>query len=112
MNAQLQSQTTSTGYRTEYTNWQTNPEQFWLQQANQLDWFTAPTVANQTDDGVTHWFPDGQMNTCYMALDYHVENGRGDQLALIYDSPVTGVQTSYTYEELSVNVAYMAGALT
>lgn len=112
MNAQLQSQTASTRYRTEYTNWQTNPEQFWLQQANQLDWFTAPTIANQTDDGVTHWFPDGQMNTCYMALDYHVENGRGDQLALIYDSPVTGIQTSYTYQELTDHVAKMAGALT
>ena len=57
------------------------------------------------------WFPDGELNTCANALDRHVEAGRGDQAALIYDSPVTGTKRTYTYRELLDQTARFAGAL-
>ena len=58
------------------------------------------------------WFVGGEINTCYNALDIHVENGRGDQPALIYDSPVTETKKSYTYSELTDYTARFAGALS
>ena len=60
---------------------------------------------------LARWFPDGRLNTCHNALDRHVEGGRGDQPALIYDSPVTGTQRTYSYAELRDEVARLAGAL-
>ena len=57
------------------------------------------------------WFADGVMNTCFNALDRHVRDGRGGQAALIYDSPVTGTQRTYTYTELLTEVARFAGVL-
>ena len=57
------------------------------------------------------WFPGGQVNSCYNALDRHVENGRADQLALIYDSPVTSTVRTFTYRELRDEVARFAGVL-
>ena len=69
-------------------------------------------ILSQDDKGIHHWFADGEMNTCYKALDYHVENGRADQPALIYDSPVTDTKKTYTYKELLNEVAVCAGMLT
>ncbi|MEM6766187.1 MAG: propionyl-CoA synthetase [Bacteroidota bacterium] len=90
-----------------------NPEAFWMAQAEQIHWFEAPKQAlSQNEEGLYRWYQGGKMNTCYLAVDYHVENGRGDQLALIYDSPVTGKKASYTYKELQKEVAHFAGVLT
>lgn len=88
------------------------PETFWKQQAGKLDWFTFPhTVLSQDEHGIERWFADGELNTAHLALDYHVAQGRGDQTALIYDSPVTGKKARYTYRVLRDQVARAAGML-
>jgi acyl-coenzyme A synthetase/AMP-(fatty) acid ligase len=88
------------------------PEEFWLEQASKLGWFKAPEKALSTDEnGLFRWFKGGKMNTAYLALDYHIENGRGEQIAIIYDSPVTNTVKKYTYNELRDEVAKFAGVL-
>ena len=70
-----------------------DPEGFWRKQAEALEWFKFPqNILSLDDDGLGYWFADGEMNTAYMALDHHVKTGRGSQLALIYDSPVTNTK--------------------
>ena len=87
-------------------------EAFWAEQANSLQWFEkSPTPLTQDENGFYRWFKGGKMNTAYLALDYHVENGRADQPALIYDSPATHSQRTYTYRELRDEVALLAGGL-
>ncbi|MCH8553658.1 MAG: AMP-binding protein [Schleiferiaceae bacterium] len=89
-----------------------HPEAFWMEQAKQIDWHTPPQIALTTDEeGLQRWFPDGILNTCHLAIDYHVENGRADQLALIYDSPVTNTIVKYTYAQLQQEVMQLAGGL-
>ncbi|MCU1680056.1 MAG: prpE [Amycolatopsis sp.] len=89
-----------------------DPEGFWLEAARAVDWTREPTRALDTSNAPLYrWFPDGELNTSYNALDRHVENGRGDQVALIWDSPVTGTIRRYTYSELLDEVARFAGAL-
>ncbi|MFS1477713.1 propionyl-CoA synthetase [Vibrio lentus] len=101
-----------TDYITEYQWAREDPNSFWETQSQAIDWFEPPKTILQTDDnGIERWFPDGVMNTCWLALDYHCENGRGDNTALIYDSPVTGNQSSYTYNQLRDQVAKVAGML-
>ncbi len=88
------------------------PTAFWEEQARQVKWFKFPdTILSQDDNGFYRWFSGGKMNTAYLALDYHVENGRADQVALIYDSPVTGNKQTFTYRQLLEKVAQLAGAL-
>lgn len=89
-----------------------NPDKFWDEAASQIQWFKPyDSVLDDSSKPFYKWFTGGKMNTCYNALDYHVENGRADQTALIYDSPVTGTQKKYTYAELRDTVALFAGAL-
>ncbi|MGH8460363.1 MAG: AMP-binding protein, partial [Stenotrophobium sp.] len=88
------------------------PEKFWAEQADALHWHQRwSKVLDDSAAPMYRWFSGGRFNTCYNALDRHVENGRADQLALIYDSPVTGTVTRYTYRELRDRVALFAGAL-
>ncbi|WP_216215027.1 propionyl-CoA synthetase [Amycolatopsis aidingensis] len=90
----------------------TDPESFWLAAATAIDWTRAPTRALDAERAPLYrWFPDGELNTCHNALDRHVAAGRGEQPALIYDSPVTGDKRRYTYAELRDEVARFAGAL-
>jgi len=99
-------------YQDAYRRSLADPEAFWLAAAAALDWDTPPTRA--LDDSAAplyRWFPDGVLNTCHNALDRHVDNGRADQLALVYDSPVTGAKATYTYRELRDEVATFAGVL-
>ncbi|RUO78318.1 acetate--CoA ligase [Pseudidiomarina taiwanensis] len=99
-------------YPHEYESSLQNRERFWLQQAQQLHWFKAPTSACQLQaNGTANWFADGELNLAYLALDYHVDNGRGEQTALIYDSPVSGQKQTYTYRQLKEEVARFAGLL-
>ncbi|MEU3273601.1 propionyl-CoA synthetase [Saccharomonospora sp. NPDC006951] len=87
-------------------------EGFWLEAAESISWSKPPSVALDTSRAPLYrWFPDGELNTSYNALDRHVEQGRGDQPALIWDSPVTQSQRRYTYAELRDEVARFAGAL-
>jgi propionyl-CoA synthetase len=99
-------------YQTEYDRSMQDPEGFWRKQAEDLDWFKFPQqILTRDANGIGYWFADGEMNTAYMALDHHVKNGRGNQLALIFDSPVTNTRAKYTYAELTDAVARTAGML-
>src|SRR5215831_19330662 len=87
-------------------------EEFWSEQSRLLKWFKEPSnILSKNEKGFYRWFADGEMNTCYLCLDFHVEEGRGDQTALIYDSPVTGTIKKYSYSELRNAVAKFAGGL-
>jgi len=88
------------------------PEEFWAEAAAEIDWIKPWTrVLDDSRAPFYRWFAGAQLNTCYNALDRHVDSGRADQLALIYDSPLTGSSTTYTYRELRDAVATFAGAL-
>ncbi|MBQ0757240.1 MAG: AMP-binding protein, partial [Amphritea sp.] len=99
-------------YKDEYKKSIETPEAFWAEKAEAIQWFKKPqTILSKDENGIDRWFADGEMNTAYLALDYHVESGRGDQDALIYDSPVTDTKQRYTYSELRDAVAKFAGVL-
>ena len=99
-------------YDKEYQWAQTDPESFWKTQSEQIEWFKKPqTILEKDENGIERWFPDGELNTCWLALDAHCEKGRGDKTALIYDSPVTNTKQQYTYTELKERVAKVAGML-
>ena len=88
------------------------PEQFWAERADDIPWYSSPKNTLSTDaNGVARWFADGKLNTCYCAVDYHVQQGRGDQTAVIYDSPVTDSVSRYSYAELMAWTARVAGGL-
>ena len=90
-----------------------DPEGFWLSAAGAIDWFTPPSQAlDGSRAPLYRWFPDARLNTCFNAVDRHVRDGRADQPALIYDSPLTGTQRTLTYRELLDSVSIFAGALT
>ena len=90
-----------------------DPERFWLDAATAIDWVTPPrTALDGSRPPFYRWFPDGELNVCHNALDRHVDAGRGDATALIYDSPVTDTKRRYTYRELRDEVAQFAGVLT
>lgn len=89
-----------------------NPEEFWKKQAQRISWHKRPeTILSKDEKGFDRWYADGEMNTCYNALDLHVNNGRGEQQALTYDSPVTGNVSHYTYRQLMEKVSKLAGGL-
>ncbi len=99
-------------YLAEYQRSMNDPEGFWREKAQDLEWFSFPQqILTYDADGLGHWFADGEMNTAYMALDHHVKAGRGDKLALIFDSPVTGTKKTFTYSQLTNEVALTAGML-
>ena len=99
-------------YKDVYASWQNDPEAFWLDAAKAIDWDEAPVKAlTDKGEGLYEWFADAKVNTCYNAVDRHVENGRGDQVAIIHDSPITGSISKITYRELQNRVASLAGAL-
>ena len=100
------------GYREVYQSSKENSEQFWLDAAKAIDWDQFPTKAlHDANAPLYEWFTDGMVNTSYNAVDRHVENGRADQTAIIYDSPITGVKDKITYAELKDKVASLAGAM-
>ncbi len=89
-----------------------DPEGFWGKVAEDIHWYKKwDKVLDDSNKPMYRWFVGGELNTCYNALDYHVERGRGDKVALIYDSPVTDTIKKYTYAELTDEVAKFAGVL-
>ncbi|MCK0172884.1 propionyl-CoA synthetase [Mycolicibacterium sp. F2034L] len=89
-----------------------DPSAFWAEAAKAVTWTREPsTILDDSNPPFYRWFPDGELNTCANALDRHVDDGRGEQTALIYDSPVTGVKRTYTYRELLDQTARFAGVL-
>jgi len=99
-------------YKAVYERAIERPEEFWNEAAELIDWEVTPRrILDDSNPPFYRWFPDGVLNTCHNALDRHVDEGRADQLALVYDSPVTATVRSYTYRELRDEVAKLAGAL-
>ncbi len=89
-----------------------NPEAFWAHQADAIEWYQKPSVILSKDENeYPLWFKDGQLNMCYLALDKHIQDGHGDQVAIIYDSPVTQTIKKYTFNEVKSEVAKLAGGL-
>ena len=99
------------GYLETYGRWQQDPSEFWLGLATAVEWEREPKAALDASGApIYRWFPDGQLNMCFNLLDRHVRDGRGEQAALIYDSPVAGHVQTYTYHELLAETARVAGA--
>jgi propionyl-CoA synthetase len=100
------------GYAATYAAWAEDPCGWWMERARALAWDTPPTRAFDPSLGAYgRWFPDGRLNTCFNALDRHVAAGRGDQPALIWDSPMTGRKEVFSYAALTARTARVAGAL-
>ncbi|MCE8038164.1 propionyl-CoA synthetase [Halomonas sp. MCCC 1A11062] len=99
-------------YKNEYQRSIEQPQSFWADQASRIPWFTSPkTVLDYDEQGHARWYTDGELNLCHAALDHHVDQGRGDQPAIYWDSPVTGGKRTLTYREMRDEVALFAGAL-
>ncbi|KAA2313978.1 propionyl-CoA synthetase [Pseudooceanicola sediminis] len=100
------------GYKDVYAAWAADPEAFWMQAAEAIDWDRKPTRALFDDNAPLYeWYSDGMVNACWNAVDRHVENGRGEQTAIIYDSPITHTKHEISFVELRNRVATLAGAL-
>ncbi len=99
-------------YQKAYDESINTPDHFWDRAAQDVIWSKKYTkVLDDSRKPFYRWFVDGELNTCYNAIDYHIEQGRGDQTAIIYDSPVTGTISKISYRELRDEVARFAGAL-
>ncbi len=99
-------------YRDAFKRSVEDPEGFWGEAAAGISWYRQPDrTLDDSQAPLYRWFPGGEMNTCYNAIDRHVEAGRGAQLALIYDSPVTNTKQTFTYDQLLDEVSRFAGAL-
>ena len=99
-------------YHSIYESWRADPEKFWMDAAKNIDWHKKPTFAlNHSNAPLYEWYTDSFVNTCFNAVDRHVKNGRADQTAIIYDSPVTGKKLHLTYKDLLEKTSLLAGAL-
>ena len=99
-------------YEQTYSRWRKDPEGFWEDAADSVSWYKRwDQVLDSSSGSFSRWFAGAQVNTCYNALDRHCEAGRADQLALIYDSPVTDTVERFTYGELLKQVSLFAGVL-
>ena len=95
-----------------YKNSITQPIDFWKEHAQNIDWFEFPTqLLAQDSHGYATWFQDGKLNMCYLALDKHIEEGFGEEIALIYDSPVTQTVKKYSFNEVKSEVSRLAGGM-
>ncbi len=99
-------------YHEVYDSWKRDPEAFWAEAASDIDWFRPASRAFDPAAGVYGaWFPDALCNTCFNTLDRHVNNGRGDQIALVHDSAITGTVAKFTYRQLLDEVTALAAVL-
>jgi propionyl-CoA synthetase len=89
-----------------------NPQSFWQNEAQKIAWYSKPnTILSKNEHDYPIWFPDGTLNLCYLAVDKHIEEGFGGEIALIYDSPVTQTVKKYTFDDLKDQVSKLAGGL-
>src|SRR5262249_54100913 len=99
-------------YAETYARWQKDPLGFWAEAAKAIDWDMPATAIFDPKAGIYgRWFAGAKCNTCFNAVDRHVERGRGDQAAIIHDSPVTGTKRRITYRQLRDDVATFAAVL-
>jgi propionyl-CoA synthetase len=102
----------SSRYHETYARWQRDPLAFWAEAAEEIDWFEKPKTVFDANAGIYgRWFADGVCNTCFNAVDRHVDAGRGDQVAIIYDSPLAGQKRTITYHRLLTETQVLAGML-
>src|ERR1700684_2351247 len=102
----------TSGYRQTYDCWRADPQGFWAEAALEIAWIRPPERIFDPDVGVYgRWIPDARCNACFNALDRQVEAGRGDQVALYYDSPVAATKRALTYRELLDETATLAPVL-
>ena len=100
-------------YKRKYEESLSNPEKFWAKAAEEIQWYKPyMKVLDDSRKPFYRWFSGGELNTCYNAVDYHVEEGRGNQFAIIYDSPLTNTIKKITYQELLFFVSRFAGVLS
>lgn len=99
------------GYTDVYAGWKADPEAFWMAAAQEIDWVQPPSQAHFDQGPAGEWFADAMVNTCWNAVDRHVEAGRGDQIAIMHESPITHSTKGITYRQLRDRVASLAGAL-
>ncbi len=100
------------GYQDEYARSISDPNGFWMEAAEGIDWVKTPSKALFEENAPLYeWFADGELNACWNAVDRHVEAGHGERLAIIHDSPITGTTHKITYAELQTRVSSLAGAL-
>nr|WP_111297934.1 propionyl-CoA synthetase [Paracoccus saliphilus] len=98
-------------YQDLYAAWKADPERFWTEAAQAIDWTRPPSAAHFDQGPAGEWFADGLVNTCWNAIDRHVEAGHGDRIAIIHDSPMTNSVSRLTYAQLQDRVARLAGVL-
>ena len=99
-------------YKDLYNEWRSDPEQFWMHAAKNINWVKFPTFAlDDTKKPFYRWFPDGEVNTCYNAIDRHVIDGKGEKIAIIYDSAIRGIKEKISYKQLLKKVTKFAHAL-
>ncbi|MCC0046690.1 MAG: propionyl-CoA synthetase [Rhodobacteraceae bacterium] len=110
--AGIEEEATPVSYQETYARWKSDPEAFWMDAAEAIDWIEKPGRALFAQNApIYEWFSDAKVNTCWNAVDRHVEAGRGNQIAIIHDSPITHSTKGITYRELRDRVASLAGAL-
>ncbi len=99
-------------YKESYKRSIQDPEEFWKEQAQNLEWYKQPSqIVSKDDNNQIRWFVDGKLNVSYLCIDKHIKDGYGNQTAIIYDSPVTNTQQHITYNELLEEVEKLAGGL-
>lgn len=99
-------------YKALYAKSIDHAEDFWREQANAIEWYNKPEIIlSEDENGYPLWYKDGELNVCYLALDKHIQDGFGDQIALIYDSPVTQSIKKYSFSEVKTEVAKLAGGM-
>src|SRR4051794_37839373 len=99
-------------YAQTYAAWQHDPEAFWRQAAQAIEWFREPDrIFDRTQGVYGRWFPDARCNTCHNAVDRHVTAGHGAQAAILYDSAMTGEKRTITYAELMGEVSVLGAVL-
>jgi propionyl-CoA synthetase len=102
----------SKNYKDIYHSSIKNKEDFWQNVSEDIFWYHKPRKILNTDNPPFYkWFEDGVTNTCYNALDFHIDKGLGEKLALIWDSPITNSKEKFTYNQLKKKVELFAGAL-
>ncbi|MCF6212500.1 MAG: acetate--CoA ligase [Flavobacteriaceae bacterium] len=99
-------------YKEHHNNSIQNPEAFWAEQAENIAWYKKPTnILSKDDNGFDRWYKDGTLNLSYLAIDKHIEDGYGEQIAIIYDSPVTQQKLKFTFNDVKWEVEHLAGGL-
>ncbi len=98
-------------YRDLYKKSIENPKAFWKEQAQKISWHQFPETILSNNQNYPQWFADGKLNMSYLCIDKHIEDGYGEEIAVIYDSPVTNRKRTITYNELHSEVARLAGGL-